>query len=296
MPIRIYRPTSAGRRNASVNIHAEVTKNRPEKSLTAPLTKTGGRNHHGIITVRGRGGGHKRMYRKIDFRRADRIDIPGEVIAIEYDPNRTCHIALVQYEDGVKRYILAPKGIRARVTDESGKVVTPGTKILASNEAIEPSVGSSMKMKYIPTGLEVHCVELTPGKGGQMCRAAGMSARLTNREGRYATLVLPSGEIRRVSVECRAIIGEVGNSDHANRRLGKAGKSRHLGRRPKTRGVAMDHATHPLGGGEGRSKSGRAPVSKTGVPAKGGSTRNRKQHSEDLIIRRRRSRRYGLLK
>lgn len=296
MPIRIYRPTSAGRRNASVNIHAEVTKSRPEKSLTVPLNKTGGRNHHGIITVRGRGGGHKRMYRKIDFRRADRIDIPGEVIAIEYDPNRTCHIALVQYEDGVKRYILAPKGIRARVTDENGKVVTPGTKVLASDNAIEPTAGSSMKMKYIPTGLEVHCVELTPGKGGQMCRAAGMSARLTNREGRYATLVLPSGEIRRVSVECRAIIGEVGNSDHANRRLGKAGKSRHLGRRPKTRGVAMDHATHPLGGGEGRSKSGRAPVSKTGVPAKGGSTRNRKQHSEDLIIRRRRSRRYGQLK
>ena len=285
MPIRIYRPTSAGRRNASVNIHAEVTtKKRPEKSLTEPLNRKGGRNNTGVITVRGRGGGHKRLYRKIDFKRADRLDIPGVVEAVEYDPNRSAHIALIQYEDDVKRYIIAPRGIKV------------GAKILASDSPIEPNAGCVLKIKNIPTGLDVHCVELTPGKGGQMCRSAGTYARLSNREEKFATLVLPSGEIRRVSVECRATIGQVGNSDHSQRRLGKAGKSRHLGRRPKTRGVAMDHATHPLGGGEGRSKSGRAPVSKSGVPAKGGSTRNRKQHSEQLIIRRRKSRRYGQLK
>ena len=284
MPIRVYKPTSAGRRNASVNIHAEVTKNRPEKSLTEPITKNGGRNNHGKITVRGRGGGHKRMYRKIDFRRADRLDIPGKVIGVEYDPNRSCHIALVEYKDDKKRYIVCPKGL------------TDGDSVLTSDSAIEPKVGNCMKIKHIPTGLDVHCVELQPGKGAQICRSAGSSARLSNREGKYATLVLPSGEIRRVSVECRATIGVVGNSDHSQRRLGKAGKSRHLGRRPKTRGVAMDHDAHPLGGGEGRSKGNRAPVSKTGVPAKGGSTRNRKKHSEDLIIRRRKSKRYGQLK
>jgi large subunit ribosomal protein L2 len=284
MPIRIYRPTSAGRRNASVNVHAEVTKKRPEKSLTEPLNKKGGRNNTGVIMVRGRGGGHKRLYRKIDFKRADRTDIKGVVEAIEYDPNRSAHIALIKYDDGVKRYIISPKGIKV------------GQTILTSDKAIEPNVGCSLKIKHIPTGLDVHCVELTPGKGAQMCRSAGTYARLTNREEKYATLVLPSGEIRRVLVECRATIGQVGNSDHAQRRLGKAGKSRHLGRRPKTRGVAMDHATHPLGGGEGRSKGGRAPVSRTGVPAKGGSTRNRKKHSQQLIIRRRKSRRYGQLR
>ncbi|MFU8827880.1 MAG: 50S ribosomal protein L2 [Phycisphaerales bacterium] len=284
MPIRVYRPTSAGRRNASVNTHAEVTKKRPEKSLTEPLKKTGGRNNQGKITVRGRGGGHKRMYRKIDFRRADRMDIPGTVIGIEYDPNRTCHIALVEYTDGVKRYILAPKGIK------------DGTQILTSDKAIEPEVGNCLKIRFIPTGFDVHCIELNPGKGGQMCRSAGMSARLTNKEDDYATLVLPSGEIRRVSMECKAVIGSVGNPDHALRRLGKAGKSRHLGRRPKTRGVAMSHNAHPMGGGEGRSKGGRAPVSRSGTLAKGGSTRDRKKFSETLIIRRRKTKRYGQLR
>ncbi len=284
MPIRIYKPTSAGRRNASVNLHTEVTKRKPERSLTEPLRKTGGRNNQGKITVRGRGGGHKRKYRKIDFRRADRIGIEGTVLGIEYDPNRTCHIALIEYADGVKRYILAPKGL------------TDGMKIIATDEPVEPAVGVSMKIRDIPTGIDIHCVELTPGKGGQMCRSAGMSARLTNKEGAYATLVMPSGELRRVRVECRATIGVVGNSDHIQRRLGKAGKSRHLGRRPKTRGVAMSHDAHPLGGGEGRSKGGRAPVSKSGTPSKGGSTRNRKQPSEKLIIRRRKSKRYGQLR
>lgn len=282
MTIRVYKPTSAGRRNASVNLHTEVTTTkRPEKSLTAPLTKTGGRNHHGKITVRGRGGGHKRLYRKIDFKRKDRDDMAATVVEIEYDPNRSCHIALIEYSDGVRRYIPAPVGMKK------------GESIMASSDAIEPKTGNCMPIRHIPTGLNVHCVELQPGKGGQICRSAGSYARLTNKEGRFATLVLPSGEIRQVLVECRATIGQVGNTDHQNRRLGKAGKSRHLGRRPKTRGVAMNHNDHPLGGGEGRSKTNRPPVSATGVPSKGGRTRNKKQYSSKLIIRRRRSKRYG---
>ncbi len=284
MTIRIYKPTSAGRRNASVNLHTEVTKKSPEKSLLRPLPKKGGRNHHGKVTVRGRGGGHKRRYRQIDFKRTDRTDVVGKVIGIEYDPNRTCHIALIEYADGVKRYIPAPVGLK------------DGDTVLASHESIEPKVGNCMPIRCIPTGLNVHLVELQPGRGGQLCRSAGSYARLTNREGRFATLVLPSGEIRQVSIECRATIGVVGNTDHQQRRLGKAGKSRHLGKRPISRGVARDHASHPLGGGEGRSKGGRAPVGPTGTPSKGGTTRNRKQYSQKLIIRRRKSRRYGQLR
>ena len=285
MPIRVYKPTSAGRRNASVNTHDAVTKTTPEKSLLRPLPKKGGRNHHGKITVRGRGGGAKRRYRVIDFKRRDRDGVKGKVLGIEYDPNRSCHIALIEYADGQKRYILAPVGL------------TDGDTVLSSStEAIEPSVGACMPLRYIPTGLNVHCVELLPGKGGQMCRSAGMYARLVNKEDDYATLVLPSGESRRVPIDCRATIGQVGNTDHQNRRLGKAGLTRHLGRRPITRGVAKSHHAHPLGGGEGRSKGNRAPVSPSGVQSKGGPTRNKKQHSTDLIIRRRRSKRYGQLK
>jgi large subunit ribosomal protein L2 len=284
MPIRIYKPTSAGRRNASVNLHAEVTKRKPERSLTEALPKRGGRNNTGKIMVRGRGGGHKRKYRKIDFRRADRVGVRGVIEGIEYDPNRTCHIALVKYEDGVKRYILAPRGLK------------DGMTVLTTDEPVEPDVGVCMKIRDIPTGIAIHNIELRPGKGGQLCRSAGMSARLSNKEGEYATIVLPSGELRRVHQECRATVGVIGNSDHIQRRLGKAGKSRHMGRRPKTRGVAMSHDAHPLGGGEGRSKGGRAPSSKTGVPSKGGPTRNRKQFSEKLIIRRRKSKRYGQLR
>ena len=285
MGIRKYKPTSPGRRNASVLDNEQVTKTTPEKSLLKPLPKKGGRNHKGIITTKGRGGGAKRRYRMIDFRRRDRDMVPGKVIGIEYDPNRTCHIALIQYEDGVKRYILAPVGL------------TDGDDVLTStNEAIEPKVGNAMPLKFIPTGLDVHCVELNPGRGGQMCRSAGSSARLTNKEGDYATLVLPSGEIRRVHVTCRATIGQVGNTDHQNRRLGKAGISRHLGRRPKVRGVAMSHHEHPLGGGEGRSKGGRTPVSESGTMSKGGRTRNKNKPSSDLIIRRRMSKRYGQVK
>lgn len=285
MPIRVYKPTSAGRRNASVNLHAEVTKSRPEKSLTRPLNKKGGRNNQGKITVRGRGGGAKRLYRQIDFRRKDRDGIVGTVAAIEYDPNRTCHIALIEYADGVKRYIPSPANLKV------------GTTIECSHDAaVEPEVGNMMPIRFIPTGLSLHCIELTPGRGAQICRSAGSSARLSNKEGDYATLVLPSGEIRRVLLDCVATVGVVGNSDHQNRRLGKAGLSRHLGRRPMVRGVAMSHHAHPLGGGEGRSKGGRAPVSRSGTLAKGGSTRDRKKASSKMIIRRRYSKRYGQLK
>lgn len=285
MPIRVYKPTSAGRRNASVNLHTEVTKTRPEKSLVRPLTKNGGRNNQGKITVRGRGGGAKRRYRVIDFKRKDREGIDGKVVAIEYDPNRSSHIALIEYADGVKRYIPAPAGLKVGSTIECSR-----------QGPVEPEPGNVMLLRYIPTGLSVHCVELTPGRGAQICRSAGVSARLSNREGKYATLVLPSGEIRRVLLDCAATIGVVGNSDHQNRRLGKAGISRHLGRRPMTRGVAKSHHAHPLGGGDGKSKGGRAPVGPAGTPAKGGPTRDRNKASSKLIIRRRYSKRYGQLK
>lgn len=283
MPIRIYKPTSAGRRNASVNAHAEVTRFEPEKSLMEPRPKSGGRNFSGKITVRGRGGGVKKMYRKIDFRRRDRDDVPGKVLGVEYDPNRSAHIALVEYADGVRRYILAPKGVK------------DGEEILASEKAIEPKLGNSMPIRHIPTGLDIHCVELNQGRGAQMCRSAGMYARLTNKEGEYATLVLPSGELRQVRLDCRATIGQIGNIDHALRRLGKAGMTRHLGRRPITRGMAKSHNAHPLGGGSGRSKGNRPPVGPSGVLAKGGTTRNRKKPSEKLIIRRRKTVRFGQL-
>lgn len=292
MPIRIYNPTSAGRRNASVNTHAEVTKSTPEKPLLRPLPKKGGRNNQGKITVRSRGGGHKRRYRVIDFKRKQLRGKAATVIGIEYDPNRSCHIALLEFDS------VAPDGkpMRKRCYIPAPKGVTDGAVLLTSETAVDPMPGTSMPIKHIPTGLSIHCIELQPGKGAQMARSAGASVRLTNKEGGYATLVMPSGEIRQVSVECWATVGEVGNSDHTRRRLGKAGKSRHLGRRPHTRGVAMSHDAHPLGGGEGRSKGGRAPVSKSGTLSKGGSTRNRKQHSSKLIIRRRKSKRYGQLR
>ncbi len=282
MPIRIYDKTSAGRRFSSVNLNSEVTKFSPEKSLLRPLSKSGGRNHSGKITMRGRGGGAKRNYRLIDFRRMDRDGIVGTVVGVEYDPNRSGHIALLEYTDGVKRYIMAPVGIK------------PGDRVESSaTVAVDPKVGNNMPLKFIPTGLAVHCVELVPGRGGQMCRSAGMYARLLNKEGKYATLMLPSGEQRMVHVDCRATIGEVGNPDNAQVRYGKAGRMRHLGRRPITRGVAKSHNAHPLGGGSGRSKGNRPPCGPTGVLAKGGRTRNKKKHSTKLIIRRRVSTRYG---
>lgn len=283
MPIRIYRPTSAGRRNASVNSFTEITKAFPEKSLTVPKRRTNGRNNQGIVTVRGRGGGHKKLYRKIDFKRNDRNGIAGKVVGIEYDPNRTAFIALIEYTDGVLRYIPAPAGLK------------DGDTIIASDSAVDPNVGNCMRLRDIPTGLDVHCIEMQPGRGAQICRSAGMYARLSNKEDNFATLVLPSGEIRRVSIDCRAVIGQVGNADQNQAILGKAGKTRHKGRRPKTRGMAMHHGLHPMGGGSGRSKGNRPPVSRTGVPAKGGPTRNKKKFSTKLIIRRRYSKRFGQL-
>jgi large subunit ribosomal protein L2 len=283
MAIRIYNKTSAGRRNASVNLYSEVTKTSPQKSLLKPITKSGGRNHHGIITSESRGGGAKRRYRVIDFKRG-KLDVVGTVIGIEYDPNRSANLALIEYADGERRYILAPIGL------------TDGAKIIASQQAVDPRPGNCMPLKAIPAGLNVHNVELVPGKGGQMCRSAGTYARLTNKEGAWATLVFPSGEIRQVSMNCRATIGQVGNTDHQNVTLGKAGRNRHKGRRPHTRGMAMSHNAHPMGGGEGRSKGGRPPASRTGVLAKGGKTRKRDKASNKRIIRRRYSKRYGQLK
>jgi len=281
MAIRVYKRTSAGRRNSSVNLYSEVTKTSPEKSLLGPKVKTGGRNHHGVITSRHRGGGAKQRYRKIDFRR-NKDGVSATVVGIEYDPNRTCNIALLAYEDGERRYILAPIGL------------TDGDKVMSSAEACEPKAGNAMPLAYIPSGLNVHNIEMAPGKGGEMCRAAGSYARLTNREGGWATLVLPSGEIRQVSLNCRATIGQVGNTDHQNVRLGKAGRARYLGIRPRIRGVATNHHDHPMGGGDGRSKGNRPPASKTGVQSKGGKTRKTKA-SNKRIIRRRRSKRYGQL-
>jgi large subunit ribosomal protein L2 len=282
MAIRVYKKTTNGRRNASVNLHSEVTKKSPEKSLLAPLVRGSGRNVQGKITILGRGGGHKRRYRKIDFRR-NKDDMAATVVGIEYDPNRSAHIALLQYADGDKRYIIAPKGL------------TAGDTVVSSANPVDPKVGNSMPIKHIPTGLALHNVEMEAGAGGRICRGAGMYARLTNKEGRWATIVLPSGEIRQVSMECRATVGEVGNADHANVVIGKAGRNRWKGRRPTTRGIAMSHHTHPHGGGA-VSKGGREPSNSSGTQAKGGRTRRYGKSSDFRIIRRRRSKRYGQLK
>ena len=282
MAIRVYKKTSAGRRNASVNLFTEVTKFKPQKSLLLPKPKTGGRNHHGVITQRHIGGGAKQRYRVIDFKR-NLIDAPAKVIGIEYDPNRSSNIALVEYADGERRYIIAPIGL------------LDGQTIVSSNVAAEPKAGNAMPLKFIPAGLNVHCIELVPGKGGQLCRSAGTYARLTNKEAGWATLVFPSGEIRQVSINCRATIGQVGNTDHQNVKLGKAGRNRHMGVRPTTRGMAQTHDKHPMGGGSGRSKGNRPPASRTGVLAKGGKTRKPGKASSKRIIRRRYSVRYGQL-
>lgn len=283
MGVKIYRPTSPGRRQSSVNDYSEITdkKRQPTKSLLTPLQKTGGRNHSGKITSWWRGGGHKRMYRIIDFKRR-KDDGRATVIAIEYDPNRSCHIALVEYADKTKTYILAPLGLKAGDWVESGA-------------SVEPKIGNTMPLKGIPVGLDVHNIELTAGQGGKLARSAGSTARLIAREGDWATLLMPSGEMRQVRVECRATIGQVGNIDHQNVRTGKAGRSRHLGRRPHNRGTSMNPIAHPLGGGEGRSGGGRHPCSAWGKLAKGGKTRSPRKNSSKRILRRRRSVRYGQL-
>ena len=273
MGIKIYRPTSAGRRGSSVSDFSEITARAPEKSLLKKLRKHGGRNHHGRITARHRGGGAKAKWRMIDFKR-NKDGVPATVATIEYDPNRSCHIALLNYRDGEKRYILAPRDLAV------------GTEIV-SGEKVDIRVGNCLELRHVPQGVMVHNVELKPGQGGRMARAAGMYAQLMAKEGGLAHLVLPSGEVRVVPLACRATVGQVGHLDHQNVRLGKAGRNRLRGRRPHVRGVAMNPVDHPLGGGEGRSKGGRAPCSPTGVLAKGGKTRNPRKHSTQYIIRKR---------
>jgi large subunit ribosomal protein L2 len=279
MGIKTYKPTSPGRRNGSVLDYSELTTDKPEKSLLRPLKKTGGRNNVGRITVRHRGGGNKRRYRLIDFKRT-KDDVPGTVKTIEYDPNRSANIALIWYADGAKRYILAPLGLEV------------GQTILSGRNS-DPLPGNAMDLADIPLGLMIHNIELHPGKGGQLCRSAGSYAQLQAREGNYAVIQLPSGELRRIHIRCRATIGRVGNSDHQNVKLGKAGRRRHLGRRPKVRGTAMNPIDHPLGGGEGRTKGGRHPCSPTAVLAKGGRTRRRNNPTNQFILRRRKTKRNG---
>jgi large subunit ribosomal protein L2 len=276
MGIRHYKPTSAGRRQGSVSDFAELTdrKKKPEKSLLIPRKKKGGRNNQGIVTSRFRGGGHKQMYRKIDFKRK-KFDAWGTVVAIEYDPNRSARIALLQYEDGDKAYILAPEGLKAK------------DKIISS-ETAEPRVGNCLPLRKIPLGMSVHNVEMQPGRGGQLCRSAGTSATLTAREGAWAQITLPSGEVRRISSECRATIGSIGNADHMNISIGKAGRKRWLGRKPHNRGTSQNPVSHPMGGGEGRTAGGRHPCGPTGVLSKGGKTRKKRKPSNAAIIRRRR--------
>ncbi|MCA8950696.1 MAG: 50S ribosomal protein L2 [Planctomycetes bacterium] len=274
MPVKVYKPTSAGRRNSSVLDFSHLTKGkRREKSLTERLVHKAGRNALGHITSRFRGGGARKMYRKVDFRR-DKDGVPAKVAALEYDPNRTADIALLFYADGEKRYILAPRGLEV------------GARVI-SGEKAEPEVGNAMPLASIPIGLQVHNVELKPGKGGQIARSAGTTCQLMAREGSYATLVMPSGETRKIDVRCRATIGEIGNKDHQNVRWGKAGRIRHKRRRPHNRGTAMNPVAHPMGGGEGRTGGGRHPCSPTGKLTKGVRTRKRKAKSNDLILRRR---------
>ena len=274
MAVKKYKPTSPGRRQGSViDYKAVLTKFKPEKSLTIGQVRPSGRNHHGVITAKHRGGGNKQLYRIIDFKR-QRDGIEAEVKSIEYDPNRSVFISLIEYTDGTKSYILAPEGLKV------------GTKIVSGPDA-GPEIGNAMPLSNIPVGLEIHNVEMNPGQGGKLVRSAGMRARLSAKEGEWSVITLPSGEVRRVKSKCRATIGVLGNSDWMNVTIGKAGRNRHRGIRPHTRAKAMNPIDHPMGGGEGRANGGRHPVSKTGVPAKGGITRSPRKASEKLILRRR---------
>ena len=274
MPLKKYKPTSPGRRFMTVSGFDEVTKAEPEKSLLEPLTKKAGRNNRGRITTRHKGGGHKRQYRVIDFKRR-KDGVPAKVAAIEYDPNRSARIALLHYVDGAKAYILAPARLRVGATVESGP-----------DADIKP--GNALPLANIPTGTNVHAVELKPGQGARMARSAGSSIQLVAKDGDHGVLRLPSGELRRVLLTCRATVGQVGNSDHANEQSGKAGRSRWLGKRPAVRGSAMNPVDHPHGGGEGKSKGGRHPVTPWGVPTLGKRTRRKHKESDKLIVRGRR--------
>jgi len=282
MAIKIYNPTSPGRRNSSVQDFSDLTKKRPEKGLTRRINRKGGRNNQGFTTARFRGGGARRLYRQVDFRR-DKDGVGGKVAAIEYDPNRSARLALIHYRDGDKRYILAPDGLAI------GQMVMSGPQA-------EPRDGNCLPLANIPAGLPIHCIEMEPGSGGKLVRAAGRAATLSAKEGRWAYIILPSGEMRRINVSCRAVVGTVGNADHNAVRWGKAGRTRHKGRKGHSRGSAMNPVDHPMGGGEGRRSGGRDPVSPTGVLAKGGRTRRRRNPSNVHIIRRRISRRYGEVK
>ncbi len=274
MPTKKYRPYTPSRRFMTTSDFGEVTKREPEKALLAPLSKSGGRNNRGRITSRFRGGGHKRRYRIIDFRRRDKAGVPATVAAIEYDPNRSANLALLHYHDGEKRYVLAPERLRV------------GNVIVAGPEA-EPEVGNAMPLRFVPVGSVVHAIEMVPGKGAQIARSAGTGVQIQGRDGVYVTLRLPSGELRRVHGECYATVGSVGNAEHKNIVLGKAGRTRWLGRKPHNRGRSMNPVDHPHGGGEGRSTGGRPPVSPWGQQAKGYKTRDRKKGSSRFIVRRR---------
>jgi len=273
MPIKSYRPTTPSRRFKTVSTFEEITRTEPEKSLLRPVRKKAGRNNLGRITARRRGGGHKRHYRIIDFKR-NKDGIPAKVVTIEYDPNRSSRIALLHYIDGEKRYIVAPVGLKV------------GDSVM-SGEGAEFKVGNVLPMDKIPMGTEVHNIELRPGYGGQLVRGAGTSAQLMAKEGKYVLLRMPSGEVRMILNNCRATIGQVGNPDHINITLGKAGSSRWLGRRPKVRGVAMNPVDHPMGGGEGKSSGGRHPTTPWGKPTKGYKTRKKNKKSDSYIVKRR---------
>ena len=270
MALKVYSPTTPGRRFMTGADFSELTGSQPEKSLLRPLKRTAGRNSYGRVTVRHRGGGHKRQYRMIDFKR-DKLDIPARVVSIEYDPNRSARILLLQYVDGEKRYILSPLGVK--VGD-----------VLSSGEAVEVKPGNALPLSQIPLGTTIHNVELVPGKGAQMVRSAGGSAVLVAREGNFARIKLPSGEIRLVRVKCMATIGQLGNLEHEGITIGKAGRNRWLGRRPKVRGVAMNPIDHPHGGGEGKSSGGRHPCSPWGQPTKGFKTRQKRKASDKYIV------------
>lgn len=273
MALKLYKPTSPGRRFASCLDFSELTKKEPERRLTIPLKKKGGRNNYGYITCRHRGGGVKRKYRIIDFKR-DKIDIPGKVVSIEYDPNRNVFISLVSYADGEKRYILCPEGLKV------------GDTIISSENA-EIKTGNTLPLEKIPEGILIHNIELIPGRGGQLARSAGCSAQITSKEDKYVLVRLPSGEIRRIHKKCKATIGQLGNIDYNRIWFGKAGRRRLMGWRPTVRGSAQNPVSHPMGGGEGRRAGGRHPVSFSGVPAKGGKTRNPRKISNKLIVVRR---------
>lgn len=273
MPMKRFKPTSAGVRFKTVADFSNLAKKRPEKRLTEPNPERAGRNNAGRITMRRRGGGHKRLYRIVDFRR-DKDGIPGKVAALEYDPNRSANLALIVYADGEKRYIVAPAKLEVGMTVFSGPDA-------------EFQVGNCLPLEKIPLGTVIHNVELVPGRGGKFARSAGNSCQLLAKEGAYAALRMPSGEMRRVPISCRATIGEVGNEEHVNISIGKAGRSRWLGRRPKVRGVAMNPVDHPHGGGEGKTSGGRHPCTPWGMPTKGYRTRKKKNRTNQYIIRRR---------